>query len=162
MAFIKKARGDTIAAEQELTSLVQECRFSSDQAVFATCLNDLAELHFLRGEFGKATELFMEAVAAAAGEIEVEPPGETEDILPHVEKGRRLDGQSAVDHVLRNFGPPLQRERASRPPRCRRTLMRTPTVLSEGGYGCGYLSRDSGTHTGGRKHRIVRERENPA
>jgi len=43
--------------------------------------------------------------------------------------------------------------------RCSRTLMRTHAVLSESGYGCGYLSRDIRTHTAGQEHLKLREHE---
>lgn len=65
MAFLKKSRGDTIAATRELISLVQECRSSSEDSVLAGCLNDLAELHLLRGESDEAAELWVEATEAA-------------------------------------------------------------------------------------------------
>jgi hypothetical protein len=37
--------------------------------------------------------------------------------------------------------------------------MRTHRELLDGGYGCGYLSRDNGTHAAGQKSGTARERE---
>ncbi len=41
----------------------------------------------------------------------------------------------------------------------RRTLIRTHRALSDGGYGCGHLSRDNGNHTGGTEGNAAPQKE---